>query len=173
MEASTNLLELVAKAQASAKTTEDCISDVLNLMDGERGSDTDVERLRTATLSLELAAVDIFSLFEARMQHHFRRGPFSRKLKSLLLEAGQTDLADRVYQYYLAINVLKHGTGASYRELLNAPNCLFVVKPTKDIVANEALATAGLVDVTVPGFFDGLTTTIVEAYHFLENGKGS
>ena len=168
MNTAQSLLELVAAAQANAKTSEDCISEVLKLMDGQSGSDAQVEELRAATVSLELATVDIFSLFEARMQHHFRRGPFSRKLKSLLLAAGQTDLADRVHQYYLAVNVLKHGKGASHRELLNAPNSLFVVKPTEDIIADEAHA-AGLVDVSVPGFFDGLTTTILEAYHFLEN----
>lgn len=169
MGASQSLLELVAAAQANAKIYEDRISEILKLMDGQNGSDAQVEELRAATVALELAAVDIFSLFEARMQHHFRRGPFSRKLKSLLLKAEQTDLADRVYQYYLAINVLKHGKGASYRELLNAQSTLFVVKSTEDIIADEVHAPAGLIDVSVPGFFDGLTTTILEAYHFLEN----
>ncbi|MBL4749933.1 MAG: hypothetical protein JKX71_05010 [Amylibacter sp.] len=169
MGASQSLLELVAAAQANAKTYEDRISEILKLIGGQSGSDAQVEELRAVTVSLELAAVDTFSLFEARMQHHFKRGPFSRKLKSLLLEAEQTDLADRVYQYYLAINVLKHGKGASYRELLNAPSTLFVVRPTEDIIADEAHAPTGLVDVSVPGFFDGLTTTIIEAYHFLEN----
>lgn len=169
MEATQSLLELVAAAQANAKTSEDRISEILSLTDGKNRSDAQVEDLRAATVSLELAAVDIFSLFEARMQHHFRRGPFSRKLKSLLLKAGQTDLADRVHQYYLAINVLKHGKGASYRELLNAPSPLVVVKPSEDIIANEAHAPAGLIDVSVPGFFKGLTTTILEAHHFLEN----
>ena len=169
MGASQSLLELIAAAQANAKTSEDRISENLKLMDGQNGSDAQVEELRAATVSLELAAVDIFSLFEARMQHHFRRGPFSRKLKSLLLEAGKTDLADRVHQYYLAINVLKHGKGASYRELLNAPSTLFILKPTEDIIADEAHAPAGLVDVSMPGFFNGLTTTILESYHFLEN----
>ncbi len=59
------------------------------------------------------------------MQHHFKRGPFSRKLKASLLVSGRDDLADRIHQYYLAINVLKHGTGASYRELLDAPSAFF------------------------------------------------
>ena len=169
METSQSILELVAAARANAKPSEDSISETLILMDGKNGSDAQVEELRAATVALELAAVDIFTLFEARMQHHFKRGPFSRKLKSVLLESGQTDLANRVHQYYLAINVLKHGKGASYRELLNAPSSLFVVKPTTEIIADEAHAPAGLVDVSVPGFFDGLTTTILEAYHFLEN----
>jgi len=169
MDASQSLLELVAAAQANAKTSENHISEILKTMDGQNGSDAQVEELRAATVSRELLAVDIFSVFEARMQHHFRRGPFSRKLKALLLEVGKTDLADRVHHYYLAINVLKHGKGASYRELLNAPSSLFVVKPTKDIIDEEAQTSVSLLDVNVPGFFDGLTKTILDAYHFLEN----
>jgi len=169
MGATQSLLERVAAAQANAKTSEDRISEISSLMKGQNVPEAQAEDLRAATVALELAAIDIFSLFEARMQHHFKRGPFSRKLKSLLLEAGQKGLADRVYQYYLAINVLKHGTGASYRELLNAPSALIVMKPSKSAIADEAHPAAGLIDVSVPGFFDGLTATIIEAYEFLEN----
>ena len=169
MEASHHVLELVKSAQVNAKISEARISDILKRMEGQNRSDAKVEELRAAIILLELEAVDIFSLFEARMQHHFKRGPFSRKLKSLLLESQQTDLADKFYQYYLAINVLKHGRGASYRELLNVPNSLFVVKSNEDIIIDEEHLSTGLVDVSVPGFFDGLIKTILEAYHFLEN----
>ena len=169
METSQSVLELVAAAQVNAKISEGRILDILKLMEGQNISDAQVEALRAATVLLELVAVDIFSLFEARMQHHFKRGPFSRKLKSLLLKSQQTNLADKFYQYYLAINVLKHGKGASYRELLNVPNSLFVVKSNEDIIIDEEHPSTGLVDVSVPGFFDGLISTILEAYHFLEN----
>ena len=169
MEASHSVPELVAAAQIDAKTSQDRISDILNLMEGQTASAAQIEELTAATVALELTAVDIFSVFEARMQRHFKRGPFSRKLKAALLAAGQADLADRVHQHYLAINVLKHGTGASYRELLSNKSTLIVVEKPKDTTAVDAPASAGLIDVTVPGFFDGLTTTILEAYHFLEN----
>ena len=169
MEASHRVLELVKSAQVNAKISEARISDILKRMEGQNRSDAKVEELRAAIILLELEAVDIFSLFEARMQHHFKRGPFSRKLKSLLLESQQTDLADKFYQYYLAMNVLKHGRGASYRELLNVPNSLFVVKSNEDIIIDEEHPSTGLVDVSVPGFFDGLISTILDAYHFLEN----
>ena len=169
MEASHHVLELVKSAQVNAKISEARISDILKRTEGQNRSDAKVEELRAAIILLELEAVDIFSLFEARMQHHFKRGPFSRKLKSLLLESQQTDLADKFYQYYLAMNVLKHGRGASYRELLNVPNSLFVVRSNEDIIIDEEHLSTGLVDVSVPGFFDGLIKTILEAYHFLEN----
>ncbi len=161
--------ELVAAARATAKPSEDRISEVTTLIDAGQGTDALVEDLRAATIALELAAVDLFSTFEARMQHHFRRGPFSRKLVTLLRDAGQTELADRFHQYYLAINVLKHGKGASHRELLNAPSALFVTKLALDSVAEDAPQQAGLIDVTDQGFFDGLSATILEAHQFLES----
>ena len=169
MATSQSLLEQIAAAQVTAKALEGRISEALKLMDGSLGTDAQVKELRRATKALELAAVDIFSIFEARMQHHFKRGPFSRKLKALLLESKQPDLADRLHKYYLAVNVLKHGKGASYRELLNSPTSLFDVKSPQAANSEEAQPTAGLIDVTVLGFFDGLTKTTVDAYHFLED----
>jgi hypothetical protein len=125
------------------------------------------DELTAAIVALEAAAIDIFAVFEARMQHHFRRGPFSRKLKVALLEAGETDLADRIYEYYLIVNVLKHGKGASHRELLAMSEPLLPVrKAPEDYEAGDGQP--GLVDVTASGFFDGLTTAIIEAHDFLE-----
>ena len=169
METSQSLLELVAAAQASAKVSEDRVLNILQHMDNEDGPPAQVEELRAEIVKLKLVSVNTFSLFEARMQHNFRRGPFSRKLKSLLLESKKVDLADRVHNYYLAINVLKHGKGSSYRELLNVPNSYFILKPNENKTAVEEHATACLIDVSAPGFFDGLCATIIEAYHFLEN----
>lgn len=169
MEPSQSLLELVAAAQANAKTSEDLISEILTSLEGQTSDEAQAEELRAAIVALELASVDIFSVFEARMQHHFKRGPFSRKLKAVLLAAGETDLADRLHQYYLAINVLKHGKGASHRELLAKPSALFGVKPAAEVGADPAHPAVGLVDISGAGFFAGLTQTILEAYHFLEN----
>ena len=168
MATSQSLLEQIAAAQVTAKALEDRISEALKLMDGSLGTDAQVKELRRATKALELAAVDIFSIFEARMQHHFKRGPFSRKLKALLLDSKEPDLADRLHKYYLAINVLKHGKGASYRELLNSPTSFFSIKSPQAANSDDAQPSVSLVDVTSLGFFDGLTTTIVDSYHFLE-----
>lgn len=171
MEPAQSLLELIATAKETAKMTEARISDISKAMDGQTGSKAQVKDLRAATASLELLAVDTFSVFEARMQHHFKRGPFSRKLKARLLEAKQTDLAERLHHYYLAVNVLKHGKGASYRELLKTPEAPFVLKPAEDIIRDDADRAEGLIDVRVAGFFDGLAATLLEAYQFLENKK--
>lgn len=168
MAASPSLLELVATARVTVKASEDRISQALTNMAGPNGTELHAKELRRASKALELVAVDIFSTFEARMQHHFKRGPFSRKLKTLLLESKQPDLADRLHKYYLAVNVLKHGKGASYRELLKSPTSLFAVTAPPADPRDEAQANQSLIDVTAPGFFEGLTDTIIEAYHFLE-----
>ena len=168
MAASQSLLELVATARVTAKASEDRISQALTNMAGPNGTELHAKELRRASKALELVAVDIFSTFEARMQHHFKRGPFSRKLKTRLLESKQPDLADRLQKYYLAVNVLKHGKGASYRELLKSPTSLFAVTAPPADPTDEAKANQSLIDVTAPGFFEGLTDTIIEAYHFLE-----
>jgi hypothetical protein len=169
MAASQSLLEQIAAAQVTAKALEGRISEALKLMDSSLRTDAQVKELRRATKALELAAVDIFSIFEARMQHHFKRGPFSRKLKALLLESKELDLAERLHKYYLAVNVLKHGKGASYRALLNSPTSLFDVKSPQTANSDGTQPSVSLIDVTAIGFFAGLTTTIADAYHFLED----
>ncbi|MBU2992427.1 hypothetical protein KO486_04285 [Octadecabacter sp. B2R22] len=160
--------DLIAASKAEAKISEDQILALRAELNGQAESKAQAEDLRAAYLALEAAAVDSFTLFEARMQHHFKRGPFSRKLKSALMEAGHTDLADRLHKYYLAINVLKHGTGASYRELLNTRTHTFRVKPAESGASQEENAPSSLIDIEVPGFFEGLADTLLEAHRFLE-----
>tara|TARA_R110002049_G_scaffold23781_6_gene84718 strand:+ start:111301 stop:111789 length:489 start_codon:yes stop_codon:yes gene_type:complete len=161
MEASQSLPELVAAAQANADVHEQQIAEIVAVK-GD-APDDQAEALRAATSAIELLAVDIYAVFEARMQHHFKRGPFSRKLKALLTGAGQPDLAYRIYQYYLAVNVLKHGTGVSHRELMKGDTHLFGVRTVEEAEVGDSL-----IDVTAPGFFDGLTTAILEVHQFLE-----
>lgn len=168
MVVSQSLSELLNAAKDSSNLAQGRISEILSLAQLQSLSDAQTKELATETVGIEAAAIDIFAVFEARMQHHFKRGPFSRKLKTALLAAGHPDLADRLHQHYLAINVLKHGTGASYRELLNNKSTLFVVKPATDENTNGSDETTGLIDVTVPHFFDRLAETILEASNFLE-----
>ncbi|PUB09589.1 hypothetical protein [Yoonia sediminilitoris] len=169
MTVSQTLPELVHAAQITAKSSQERISEILKLAEGQTLSTAQIEGMTSETRAIELAAVDIFAVFEARMQRHFKRGPLSRKAKEALLAAGNAHLADRLHQYYLAINVLKHGTGASYRELLNNKSTLIVVIRTADTADKSQDVPTTLVDVTAPHFFEGLSETILEASHFLEN----
>ena len=168
MTVSQDLPELVRAAQDTAKAAQDRMAQILMTADGQELSEPQAEQMTSETIAIELAAVDIFAVFEARMQGHFKRGPLSRKVKAALMDAGQADLADRLHQHYLAVNVLKHGTGASYRELLNNKSTLIVVRQAAEVTTNGEGLSTGLVDVTAPRFFDGLTQAILDAYAFLE-----
>jgi len=164
MEATQSVIELVADAKAKAKASEQRVVEIETLI-AEQGASADAwEELSELLSGMEAAVVDIYSLFEARMQRNFKRGPFSRKLKALLMETKNPDLADRIHQYYLAVNVLKHGTGASYRELVASPSSLIVTKP----VGSDTEQSTSLIDVSGIGFFDGLAEAILDSCAFLE-----
>lgn len=163
MDAPQSLPELVATAQSNATISQDLIA---ALRGQSTGQNVDAER--SAATDIGATAIDIFAVFEARMQGYFKRGPLSRKVKAALLEVGQADLADRLHQHYLMINVLKHGTGASYRELAGNKSTLFTVWPS-DPDSTETAPFINLVDVTQPDFFDGLADTILAASSFLQN----
>ncbi len=111
---------------------------------------------------IEAASVELAAAFEARMQHHFKRGPFYKKLHKLLLEAGNTDLAQKVHQYSVAVSVIKHGPGASYRELKSMPDLPFAIR-------TPAADPHTLVDVTTGDFFARLVETLEQAHQFLES----
>ena len=164
MEATQSVIELVADAQAKAKASEQRVAEIETLIAEQGASEGATKELSELLSGMEAAVVDIYSLFELRMQRNFKRGPFSRKLKALLMEAKNPDLADRIHQYYLAVNVLKHGTGASYRELVASPSSRIVTKP----VSSDTEQSTSLIDVSGIGFFDGLAEAILDACAFLE-----
>lgn len=114
-----------------------------------------------ATSEIEEAVVETVSAFEARMQHHFARGPFFVKLSQRLRAEGHAELAQRVQQYYLATNVLKHGGGKSYRELEKSADHPFTLQDEDG---------KALIDVTADGFLTGLIDTLRQA-HALLNAK--
>lgn len=103
---------------------------------------------------IETITVETVSAFEARLQHNFARGPFFVKLRAKLNADGQTALAQTVYQYYLAANVLKHGGGKSLRELEK-------IEPQPFTLQNED--GKALIDVTADGFLSGLVEALGKA----------
>lgn len=120
----------------------------------------------TKPAAIEAACIELAAVFEARMQHHFKRGPFYKKLHKLLIENENTPLAIRVHQYATAVSVIKHGPGASYRELKSIPNLPFDIR----IPAAEPHT---LVDVTSGNFFGGLVETLEQAHQFFETYEPS
>jgi hypothetical protein len=135
MTASPDVIQLLATAEAIANTPD------------------------ANTAEIEAVVVETVSAFEARMQHHFARGPFFVKLRNRLKEEGHTDLARSVHHYYLAANVLKHGGGKSFRELEKIAGQPFALQDEEG---------KALIDVTADGFLAGLVKTLRLAHQILE-----
>jgi len=70
----------------------------------------------------------------------------------------------------LAVNVLKHGQGSSYEELLKTPNLPFTIKQPGDFFFDEGdiAEPEGLIHVTSTGFFEGLIQTLSRAHMSFE-----
>lgn len=116
----------------------------------------------TKPAQIEAASVELAAAFEARMQHHFKRGPFYKKLHKLLVENENPALATKIHQYATAVSVIKHGPGASYRELKSLPDLPFDIR-------TPAAEPHTLVDVTSGNFFPSLVETLEQAHSFLES----
>ncbi|MCZ0813750.1 MAG: hypothetical protein ACQEVT_04980 [Pseudomonadota bacterium] len=160
---------LLSAAEAKARKFDEDISELHKLMDEQGGQTVFVNGLRVAVIQMEMAAVGVFSLFEARMQPYFPNGPFFKSLRTHLFDADQPDLANDVWNYYLAVNVLKHGQGTSYEELIKSPELPFIIKRPDSFFFNEGdvAEPEGLIHVTAPGFFHGLIETLNRVYGFL------
>jgi hypothetical protein len=76
-----------------------------------------VNSLRMFRLQKAVLATGMFSLFEALLQDQLKwKDPF-RDLHAYLKDRGHPNLASTIWDYYLAVNVLKHGEGPSYTKL--------------------------------------------------------
>lgn len=107
---------------------------------------------------IEAMVVETVSAFEARLQHHFARGPFFVKLRNKLAAEGHAELAQTVYHYYLAANVLKHGGGKSLRELEK-------IEPQPFTLQDEE--GKALIDVTANGFLSELIEVLGKSSQIL------
>lgn len=157
---------LLSAAEVTARRFAERVSELHKLMDEQGGQTVFVNGLRMATVQIEVAVVGVFSLFEARMQHKFPKGPFFKKLRAHLIDLGQAQLATDVWHCYLAVNVLKHGTGQSYEELCETPDLAFSIKQPGDFFFEEGdvAEPEGLINVTATGFFEGLINTLSRVY---------
>jgi hypothetical protein len=161
---------LLTAAEVAAETAAQKSTEIRALMNEHGGQTTFVNSLRIITVQLEITAVGIFSLFESRLQHHYPSGSFFRQLRKSLAAANKAQAAQKIYQFHLAVNVLKHGRGESYDELLKMRDLPFVVKPPHAAFFNEGdiEEPEGLVDILSPGFFYELIWALREAHLFLE-----
>jgi hypothetical protein len=161
---------LLSAAEVTARKFDESVSKLHKLMHEQGGQTVFVNGLRMATVQIEVAVVGVFSLFEARMQSQFPKGPFFKQLKEHLIELEQPELATSIWHYYLAVNVLKHGPGSSYEELRKIPNLPFPIKQLGDVFFDEGDVSEpeGLINVTATGFFEGLISTLSRVHICLD-----
>ncbi len=97
-----------------------------------------VKNLQMIQLQKAIFAVGIFSLFESMMQDSLSCENGFKEVKKILEEKGNNTLLERFNDYYLAINVLKHGRGKSYNELVERYESLpFNIKLEDESFFNE------------------------------------
>lgn len=161
---------LLSVAEVTAQKFNESVSELHKLMNVQGGQTVYVNGLRMATVQIEISVVGVFSLFEARMQHKFPNGSFFKQLRVHLSEMGQDQLATDVWHYYLAVNVLKHGSGSSYKELCKSPDLPFIIKQPGDFFFEEGdvAEPEGLINVVATGFFKGLISTLSRVHACLD-----
>lgn len=77
-----------------------------------------VESLRMLRLQRAVLAIGMFSLFESLLQDSMSWNKPFDDLQAFLKKQQEDALARNIENYFLAINVLKHGEGRSYDTLL-------------------------------------------------------
>jgi hypothetical protein len=77
-----------------------------------------VKTLQMVQLQKVVSAVGMFSIFDAMLQDRLRCADGFKEVAEILYSQGALELAERLSHLRLAINVLKHGEGRSYEDLL-------------------------------------------------------
>ena len=77
-----------------------------------------VKTLQMIQLQKTILAVGMFSIFEANLQENLGCRNGFREAKRILDDEGKLVLKEQFDNFYLAINVLKHGRGDSYDALI-------------------------------------------------------
>lgn len=77
-----------------------------------------VKSLQMLQLQKAISAVGMFSMFEASLQDGLGCKDGFLEAKTILEREGETLLVQRLSDFRLAINVLKHGQGRSFEELV-------------------------------------------------------
>lgn len=96
-----------------------------------------VKALQMVQLQRVVSAVGMFSIFDAMLQDSLQCKDGFKRAAELLEEFDEVELKKRFDSLRLAVNVLKHGAGRSYDELLGLPNLPFRLKQPGDSFFDE------------------------------------
>lgn len=84
----------------------------------EVGSTVAINGYRVLQIQRIVIAIGMYSSLEAALKWEFGWNSPSQEMKKLFVGSGYSDTYQKFELYWLAINVLKHGDGASYDRLL-------------------------------------------------------
>ena len=101
------------------------------------GATSLVKTLQIVQLQKVVSAVGMFSIFDAMLQDRLDCADGFKEADAILDSEGATSLKDHFVTLRLAINVLKHGEGRSYKELLAKPKLPFKIKTPEEDFFNE------------------------------------
>ena len=79
---------------------------------------TMVKTLQMVQLQKAITAVGMFSMFDAIIQDQLQCGDGFKNAKKILESQGKMVLKEKFSDLQLAVNVLKHGEGGSYEDLV-------------------------------------------------------
>jgi hypothetical protein len=97
-----------------------------------------VKGLQMIELQKTVLAIGMFSLFESILQQRLSCKKGFQRTKEILQETNQIQLLNRFNDFYLAINVLKHGKGLSYNKLVEKADSLpFQIKMKEEYHFDE------------------------------------
>jgi len=85
---------------------------------------SEVKKLQMIKLQKVVMAIGMFSLFESILQQRLSCENGFVKAKEILISAKKFELLELFNKFYLAVNVLKHGKGKSYNELISEADTL-------------------------------------------------
>lgn len=104
----------------------------------ESGSTNLAKSLQMIQLQKAIFAVGMFSMFEANLQSRLNCKDGFKSVREILEKGKETKLKDQFDDVTAAINVLKHGTGRSYKHLLdNFQRLPFRIKKSHDQLFDE------------------------------------
>ena len=101
------------------------------------GATTLVKTLQMVQLQKVVIAVGMFSIFDALLQDRLGCADGFKEAAAILNSLGATELEKRFDNLKLAVNVLKHGEGRSYKELLKKRTLPFRIKQPDEGFFNE------------------------------------
>lgn len=82
------------------------------------GGTVHLKNLQMFQLQKAIYAVGMFSIFEAHLQQYLNCAEGFKEARKILLCNERNDIESNFHVFYLSINVLKHGRGKSYDQLL-------------------------------------------------------